>query len=120
MASGLHVGERRKQITHLKFLVLLYFRRKREWSTFDVASHKLLALFVMEWVTHPDPKAGMFLREDLRYDIVSDELLFVELCEHSFPEGLSKHFEVNLWESGKYALSPVAVGKESMKVRMIV
>ena len=35
---------------------------KREWSTFDIASHKLLALFVMEWVTHPDPKAGMILR----------------------------------------------------------
>ncbi len=56
---------------------------KREWSTFDIASHKLLALFVMEWVTHPDPKAGMILRENLRYDIVSEELPFVELCEHS-------------------------------------
>ena len=44
----------------------------------------------------------------------------MELREHSFPEGLSKRFKVNLWESRKYALSPVAVGKESMKVRMIV
>ncbi len=74
----------------------------------------------MEWITHPDPKAGMILRENLRYRIISEELSFVELREHSFPEGLSNRFKVNLWESRKYALSPVAVGKESMKVRMIV
>jgi hypothetical protein len=74
----------------------------------------------MEWVTHPDPKAGMILRENLRYDIVSEELPFVELCEHSFPKGLSKGIQVNFGEPGKYILSPVTVGKESMKVRMIV
>jgi hypothetical protein len=44
----------------------------------------------------------------------------MELREHPFSEGILDWFEVYLRERGEYAILPVPVGKDSMKVRMIV
>jgi hypothetical protein len=38
----------------------------------------------------------VFLREDLRYVIVRDTLLLVELCEYSFSEGILKQLHRTL------------------------
>jgi hypothetical protein len=60
----------------------------RKGGAFDVASNKLLALFVMEGVTQPEAEASVILRGDLRYIIVSDKLLLMQLCEYPFSDGL--------------------------------
>ena len=62
----------------------------------------------------------MILREDLRHVIVRDMFLLVELIEHPFSEGLSDCFKIYLQELGKYAVLPVPVSEESLKVRMEV
>ena len=62
----------------------------------------------------------MILREDLLKVIVSDKLLFVELCEYPFSEGLLDWFEVYLREPSEDAVLPVSVSEKSVKVRMIV
>ena len=62
----------------------------------------------------------MFLREDLRYVIVRDKLLLVELYEHSFSESFLDSFEVYLREACEDAVLPVSVSEKSVKVWMVV
>jgi hypothetical protein len=52
----------------------------------------LFALFVVEWVAEPGPETGVFLRENLCYVIVTDELSPMELREHPLSEGFLKCF----------------------------
>ncbi len=42
----------------------------------------------MEGVTQPEAEASVILRGDLRYIIVSDKLLLMQLCEYPFSDGL--------------------------------
>jgi hypothetical protein len=65
----------------------------------------------MERVTHPDAKASVLLREDLRYIIVGNQLSLVKLCEDSFSEDFLDCFQVYLRESGEYAVLPVTVSE---------
>jgi hypothetical protein len=74
----------------------------------------------VERVPHPDAEASVILRENLRHIIVRDELSLMELREHPLSEGLLNRLEVYLQESGEYAVFPVAVSKQSVKVWMIV
>ncbi len=60
----------------------------------------------------------MFLREDLHYVLVRDQLLLVELSEYSFSKGFLDCFKVNLREACEDAVLPVSVSEESMEVRM--
>jgi hypothetical protein len=60
------------------------------------------------------------LRQDLRHVIVRDKLSFVELCEYPFSEGFLDWFEVDLSEPGEYAVFPVPICQESVKVRVII
>jgi hypothetical protein len=53
----------------------------------------------------------MILRQDLRYVIVRDELLLVELSEYSFSEGLLYSFEVYFREVCEDAVLPVTVSE---------
>jgi hypothetical protein len=62
----------------------------------------------------------VILREDLRYVIVSDKLLLVELREDTFSEGILYRFKVYLGEPGEDAVLPVSVCEKSVKVWMIV
>jgi hypothetical protein len=62
----------------------------------------------------------VFLREDLRYVIVRDTLLLVELCEYSFSEGILKRLKVYLREACEDAVLPVSVSEKSVKVWMVV
>jgi hypothetical protein len=56
----------------------------------------------------------------LYHIIVSDEFLLMELCEYPLSKGLLKCFKVYLCEPGEYAVFPVAVSEETVKVRVIV
>jgi hypothetical protein len=72
----------------------------------------------VEGVTHPDAEARVVLRENLRYIIIRDKLLLVELSEHPFSEGLFNGFEDYLGEPGECTVFPVAICQESVKVRV--
>jgi len=74
----------------------------------------------VEWVAEPDAETGVILGENVRYIIISDELLFMELCEYPFSEGFLDWFEVYLPESAENTIFPIPVSKKSVKVRMIV
>jgi hypothetical protein len=58
----------------------------------------------------------VILRETLRHVIVRDKLSFVELCEYPFSEGFLDSFEVYLREPCEYAVLPLSVSEESVKV----
>jgi hypothetical protein len=62
----------------------------------------------------------MVLREDLRYVIVRDELLLVELSEYSYSKSFLDSFEVYFREACEDAVLPVSVSEEPVKVWMVV
>ena len=62
----------------------------------------------------------MILRENLCYVIVRDKLSFVELSEYPFSKRLFDCFEVKLREARGYAVLPVSVRDDSVKVRVKV
>jgi hypothetical protein len=53
------------------------------------------------------------LRENLRYIIIRDKLLLVELSEHPFSEGLFNGFEGYLSESAEGTVFPVAICQDA-------
>jgi hypothetical protein len=61
---------------------------RRESRSLDVSSHKLLTLFVVEWVAEPDAEACVILLENLYHIIISDEFSLMELCKDQFGRGL--------------------------------
>jgi hypothetical protein len=69
---------------------------------------------LVEGVTHPDAKASVILREDLRYIIVSDKFSLVKLSEHPFSKGLLYGLKVYLSEPCEDAVPPVSVSEESV------
>jgi hypothetical protein len=74
----------------------------------------------VEGVSEPNAETGVILGEDLRHVIVRDKLSLMELREYPYGEGILDWFEVYLRERSEYAILPVPVSKESVKVRMIV
>ena len=74
----------------------------------------------MKGVSEPDAETGVSLGEDPCYVIVSDKLSCMELSEYSLNEGLLNCLEVYLREPGKYAVVPIAVSQEPVKMRIKV
>jgi hypothetical protein len=56
----------------------------------------------------------------VRYVIVREKLLFVELSEYSFSKSFLDSFEVYLAEACEDAILPVPVSEEPVKVWMVV
>ena len=70
----------------------------------------------MEGVSEPDAETGVFLRQDLRHVIVSDEVSLMELREYPFSERILDCFKDNLREPCEDAVLPVPVSEKSVLV----
>lgn len=55
----------------------------------------------------------MILREEMRYIIISDKLLFMKLSEYQFGKGYLYGFKVYLSGPSEDAVLPVSVTKKS-------
>ncbi len=60
----------------------------------------------------------MLPREDLSDDIIGDEFSFMELSEHPLGECKGDGFQVDIREWGEDTVVPVAVGDDTVKVRV--
>jgi hypothetical protein len=52
----------------------------------------------------------MFLREDLRHNVVGNESLFVQQSKNPLSKGLINRSDINLREPCEYVTPPVAIG----------